>query len=257
MTIEFRMDPAGAIVAQVQPYTMTTPACIEATVNAVRHVVRAGVEGDVVECGVWLGGSSMAMALALMEGNQIDVPQTMSAEDVERFRQAWENVRSDFPRHTAWVPVSQTIFQAPRRIWMYDTFAGMTAPAERDDGERAVRDYADNPNWLAVSLETVRLNMRRTGYPDHAVHYVRGPVEQTLQTVTPGRIAVLRLDTDFHSSTLAEMMTLYPLLEPGGVLIVDDYAHWPGSKLAVDQYLGPLAEALVPVGAYGRMLIKP
>ena len=27
---------------------------------------------------------------------------------------------------------------------------------------------------------------------------------------------------------------LYPLMSPGGVLIIDDYGHWQGAKQAVD-----------------------
>jgi hypothetical protein len=33
-----------------------------------------------------------------------------------------------------------------------------------------------------------------------------------------------------------ELETLYPLLSIGGVLIIDDYGHWAGSKQATDEY---------------------
>src|SRR3546814_12907459 len=38
-----------------------------ALVEAVRYQVRAEVPGDFVECGVWRGGSSMAMALTILD----------------------------------------------------------------------------------------------------------------------------------------------------------------------------------------------
>ena len=38
------------------------------------------------------------------------------------------------------------------------------------------------------------------------------------------------------SSTKKELEILYPRLNKGGVLIIDDYGHWKGSKKAVDEY---------------------
>ena len=52
----------------------------------------------------------------------------------------------------------------------------------------------------------------------------------------PRVISVLRLDTDWYESTKAELEILYPKLAIGGVLIIDDYGHWGGSRKAVDEY---------------------
>ena len=53
----------------------------------------------------------------------------------------------------------------------------------------------------------------------------------------PSKIALLRLDTDWYKSTAHELKYLYPLLEPGGVIIIDDYGHWEGARNAVDEYI--------------------
>ena len=50
------------------------------------------------------------------------------------------------------------------------------------------------------------------------------------------KISLLRLDTDFYESTKKEMEVLYPRLQNKGILIIDDYGHWKGSKKAVDDY---------------------
>jgi hypothetical protein len=47
---------------------------------------------------------------------------------------------------------------------------------------------------------------------------------------------VLRLDTDWYESTAAEFEILYPRLSTGGVLIIDDYGCWAGSRKATDDY---------------------
>src|SRR5206468_10332290 len=57
---------------RVAPYTMTTPGKIEAVVQAVEYVVSRPVSGAFVECGVWRGGSVMAMALALLRLGKTD-----------------------------------------------------------------------------------------------------------------------------------------------------------------------------------------
>jgi len=72
------------------------------------------------------------------------------------------------------------------------------------------------------------------------VHYVKGKVEDTLRNASitlPLQIAVLRLDTDFHASTVVELDVLWPRLAPGGWLYVDDYFDFGGCRSAVDAWL--------------------
>lgn len=47
---------------------------------------------------------------------------------------------------------------------------------------------------------------------------------------------MLRLDTDWYESTKIELELLYPLLQKGGILIIDDYGHFKGCGKAVDEY---------------------
>src|SRR5476651_2062993 len=58
-------DREWLIYSKVKPFTMLSLERILANIRAVDHVVRNQILGDIVECGVWRGGSSMAMALAL------------------------------------------------------------------------------------------------------------------------------------------------------------------------------------------------
>jgi predicted O-methyltransferase YrrM len=75
------------------------------------------------------------------------------------------------------------------------------------------------------------------------VRFVKGDVAKTLLQAEnlPGKIAVLRLDTDWYESTQAELDALYPRLSRGGVLIIDDYGHWGGARKAVDEYFSRVA----------------
>ncbi|MHA1150988.1 MAG: CmcI family methyltransferase [Promethearchaeota archaeon] len=99
-----------------------------------------------------------------------------------------------------------------RKIWMYDVFN---------------KEFEDCP-----SEEEIRKLMKGVD-----TEIVVGNVLKTIPEKMPKKIALLRLDTNFFSSTYHELVHLYPLLEKGGILIIDDYGHWPQCKEAVDKYL--------------------
>ena len=194
------------IVELVRDYTMTSPEKLYSLINAVRHISRRKVEGDVVECGVWRGGSMHAVARCLAaEG------------DTER------------------------------DLYLFDTFEGMTAPTENDvtTGGRTAQSLLDNAEksalvWAVATIEDVRDGLTKVPYPQERIHLVKGPVEQTIPAGAPQRIALLRLDTDWYESTRHELEHLYERLVPDGVLIIDDYESWQGSKKATDEFFATL-----------------
>lgn len=71
---------------------------------------------------------------------------------------------------------------------------------------------------------------------------IEGDVLETLVKTQniPGKISVLRLDTDWYESTKKELEVLYPKLAVGGVLMIDDYGYWGGAKKAVDEYFADI-----------------
>ena len=90
------------------------------------------------------------------------------------------------------------------------------------------------------------------------MRFIVGKVEDTIPGEAPGKIAILRLDTDWYESTKHELINLYPKLSTGGVLIIDDYGHWEGARRAVDEYLARLPEPLLlnRIDYTGRIAIK-
>jgi hypothetical protein len=172
----------------VEPFTLAGPLRTACLMRALEYLVRHQVAGDIVECGVWKGGSMMAAALALL-----------------RLR------------------------ETSRRLWLFDTFAGMSAPTAEDVSVcniSAEQDYKGT--YLRVGLEQVRSAVLSTGYPAEQVRFVQGKVEDTIPGQIPEQIALLRLDTDWYESTRHEMIHLFPRLVRGGVLLIDDYGHWQG-----------------------------
>lgn len=130
-----------------------------------------------------------------------------------------------------------------RDLYLYDTFDGMVEPTSHDksfDGQSArsqlERDPAGRGIWCRSPIENVRRNLLSTGYPEKRLHFVKGKVEETLPSIRPERLALLRLDTDWYESTKHELVHLFPLLDPRSPLIIDVYGHWQGARRAVDKY---------------------
>lgn len=215
------------LINSLSGFTMTSSERLWSLINAVRHVVDNQISGDFVECGVWRGGSVMAMASELT---------TLGVND--------------------------------RRIWLYDTFAGMTDPTSFDieagsgvtaENMLSATEVADGDNvWCVADQQDVSANVRSTGYPFDNFTFVEGDVAQTLKYSFPETISLLRLDTDWYESTRMELEVLYPRLALGGVCIFDDYGHWQGARKAVDEYFEKLGHRpyMHPIDYSGRVLIK-
>jgi len=209
------------------PYTMTSWQRLYNLHASTRYIAKSNTPGDFVECGVWRGGSMMMVALTLLALGKTD-----------------------------------------RRLVLFDTFEGLPKPDEAldvdvwgnrgIDGWRPHRKTDESSDWAYASLEEVRANMESTGYPMDKVFFVKGMVEDTIPTQAPDTIAMLRLDTDWYSSTKHELEHLYPRLSGNGILILDDYGHFKGARQATDEYLQTLEAPplLTRVDYAGRIAIK-
>jgi O-methyltransferase len=143
----------------------------------------------------------------------------------------------------------QELDAAPRDIYLYDTFEGMTEPTDEDTSphhapatelwkQSGGQPWPELFNQETFNEDDVRQALLATGYPEERLHFVRGRIEDTIPDEAPDRLALLRLDTDWYESTRHELEHLYPRLVEHGVLIVDDYGHWEGCRRAVDEYFG-------------------
>lgn len=205
-------------------YTMTSIERMYSLYKSVEYIVRQQIPGSIVECGVWKGGSSMVAALTLMKMGVTD-----------------------------------------KKIYLYDTFEGMPQPQDVDVslyGQSAIRRWqqmnAVNKKWDFSPLEEVKRNLVSTGYPEELIIYVKGKVEETIPSVMPEQISLLRLDTDWYESTYHELQNLYPLLASNGVLVIDDYGHWRGARQATDQFFEEQGHPILlnRIDYTGRIAIK-
>ena len=175
-------------------------------IKIVQEVVENNIDGDFVECGVAEGMSCAVMAYTLKNLNNSE-----------------------------------------KTIWMYDTYEGTSVqrggfdyPSDHDISHTGLKatDMWDNKilDKYATPLDNVKNKMAGTKY--EKLNFIEGRVEDTIPEQMPETISILRLDTDFYYSTKHELEHLYPKLQSGGYLIIDDYGHWQGCKKAVNEYMG-------------------
>jgi len=219
-------DEAKEIIRAVRPWTMTGPDKMYALIQAVRYVTRHRIPGDVVECGVWRGGSMQAVARTLL-----------AAGDTTRDLHLFDTYEGMPP------PTDRDVRRSDERT------ADELLAAESPD---------DSKVWAVATLDDVQDGFSRVPYPSERVHFVQGKVEDTVPQFAPAHIALLRLDTDWYESTRHELEHLYPRLSPGGVLLLDDYGYWEGAREAVDEFLDESGERLLLMRmASGRLAVKP
>ena len=184
--------------------TMTPINRLFNTFDVCRHVFQQETPGAFVECGVWRGGHAIL---------------------AKRLFHLWGDARE---------------------VFLYDTYSGMTSPSH-DDVEDLTNKSALSlfrNDWLSCSLEEVAKGFLETQTPLDNVRFIAGDVCSTLLVSNnlPTTIGVLRLDTDWYASTSAGIRILYPLVATGGMVIVDDYGHWKGSRKAIDEYFSDVPQ---------------
>lgn len=208
--------------------TMTSASRVRATLQSCEYVIQADIPGDFVECGVWRGGHGILA------------------------RQIFDNCGSS------------------KQVWMFDTFSGMTPPSPEDSDLKGTSDPVkiftekkineNSSDWCFASIDEVRGNVVSAVGSLSGTNLIEGDVSKTLNQAEhiPDLISILRLDTDWYSSTKLELEVLYPRLVKGGVLIIDDYGKWSGSKTAVDDFFKSLEISPFPfyIDSSSRMFVK-
>src|SRR5262249_6723349 len=209
---------------RVRSRTMTSIERVDALRAALEYIHDNSISGDIVECGVWRGGSMLAVALTLLR--------------LGAYRRVllYDTLCCTTP----------------------------PGGEDRDFQGRAAKDLLaeEDPDssliWGKSSLEDVQAALAETGYPAEQIEFVPGPVENTIPLRAPESIALLRLDTDWFQSTFHELVHLWPRMTPGGILIIDDYGDWAGAKKAVDAYFAEIRPRplLHRIDGSGRLVIK-
>lgn len=177
------------------------------------------VPGDLIECGVWRGGSVILMR-GILAAHQITDRSVWVADSFQGLP----------------TPPANSVDEA-----MYN-FA-QVVELER----------------FRVDLTTVQANFARYGLLDAQVKFLPGWFRDTLPSAPLEQLAILRVDGDYYDSTLDTLNALYPKLAVGGYLIIDDWGleRICGEKEAILEYRQThgITDAILPIdwhSAYWR-----
>jgi hypothetical protein len=83
---------------------------------------------------------------------------------------------------------------------------------------------------------------------DRNVTLVEGDILETVPRYTHEhpelKVSLLHVDVDIYEPSQCILHHLYPMLSPGGVLVLDDYAIFPGATKAVDDFFAERPETV-------------
>lgn len=207
--------------------TMTSQERMLALIHAIDYLEKHKIEGDILECGVWKGGSMLIAAKRLLTHN--------STERNLYLFDTFEGMST---------PTDLDISSVDN-----EKASDLLGKVEKTSGDNI---------WCYSTEQEVSKTMTSSGYPISKIHLIKGKVEDTIPHESLDRIALLRLDTDWYESTKHELENLFDLLVPGGILIIDDYGHWSGARKAVDEFIEKrnLKLFLNRIDYTGRIAIK-
>lgn len=201
------MPIPAEVVNRLQAFAYGNAGSVAGTVRFVDDVISRQVSGSFMECGVAGGVHPAAMAL------------TLDAAGAD----------------------------PSRRVFLCDSFDGIPRPGPRDiEIRQCIGDGNGELESTGVTrhtLEDVQTHMRQWGVSPARLVYTRGWFQHTLLPLSVAmrkrstRLALLRIDGDLYESVRCVMETMVPLLNPGGILILDDYTL-DGAKAATDEWCG-------------------
>ncbi len=190
----------GEPFASAVPASLVTPLNLFFLHELVLRLGRLQVAGDIVECGVYRGGSAAVLGWSMM-----------GLED-------------------------------RRKLWLFDSFAGMP-PAGEQDGEYS----RELEGKFVGSAESTRRLLARAGVPEERYEIVEGLYAEVLGAFEPPRVALLHVDCDFYDPVKLVLETFYPAVSDGGFVVLNDYGIYKGAKAATDEFLATHGISIDPV----------
>jgi O-methyltransferase len=189
-----------------------------------------------------------------------------------RLVRAVDGVAGDFVEcgvgtgHTLFLWACALEFEAQdRRLWGFDSFAGLPAPTEEDSSKyRSVK----KGDFAAATPSDVRALFEASGYGEARfntrVTLVPGWFADSLSILSGRALALVHLDVDLCASYRTCLEMLWPLVAPGGVVAFDEYlrglehAHFPGARIAIDEFADKNDVEIVRDPDFGKhYVVKP
>jgi O-methyltransferase len=189
------------LLRTTKPYTLMIPRNLTTLYREGRRTLRAGVEGDFVEIGVHRGGSAGVLAGLITDRGE-------------------------------------------RHLHLFDRWGDLPEPTGRDGvklqeyrkdriGDKLATLRDDPPLGRTRHLLEELLN-----FPPERLHYYPGWYSETFAAYAGGSIAFASIDCDYYESVRDSLEFIERFASPSATIVADDYGSWPGTKDAVDEWIG-------------------
>ena len=135
----------------------------------------------------------------------------------------------------------------PRHHHIFDSFAGISEPDERDGQYWSRGDLSAAEN---IADEALREFDGKTFY--------KGWIPQRFAEVADRSFSFVHVDVDLHEPTRDSIAFFYPRIAPGGIFLCDDYGteFCPGATRACDEFLAEKPEKMLSMPDGGGFFVK-
>lgn len=193
------------IISVTSKFSMTSKIRQHTLINLLNYIFKKKIDGDLVECGTWLGGNLIIF---------------------DKLRKKYRSNKKIYGYDTfVGMPEPKT-------------------EDKDNNGNKFINTYEELNNGYysnkKFNLTKVKKNLKKNKVNLKNTQLVEGRVEKTLtiKKNLPKKISLLRLDTDWYESTLISLEILYPKLVKNGILVIDDYGWNKGCKKATNKFFG-------------------
>lgn len=165
--------------------------------NLGKYVVDNNIKGDIIECGIAMGGNFASMIVGATNN-----------------------------------PIGYE-----RKFWGFDSFIGIQLAGKKDTQQAGIGAITHNTDVPYESLlvssgitshpkEQVLKNLENWGLSKYNIELVEGWVQNTIPVVNNriDKISILRLDMDVYHPTKFTLDFWWEKISDGGVIIIDDWA---------------------------------
>lgn len=220
----------GNLYKALRKNTMLNNTKLQNLVQQAAYLGENNIEGDIVECGVWRGGSAAFMAQTLIEN---------SDKRTLRLFDSFDDICE---------PSSIDGALAIKQVGGIHNAQGRLQPVKGFYKAHGVGGPGNRKEVFTLLTETV-------GYPKELVKIYKGWFQNTLPKYSEriDKIALLFLDCDLYASISICLDFLYDKVVSNGIVMVDDYHSYDGCRAAVDALFKAknIPANLVTVGSTG------
>lgn len=156
--------------------------------------------------------------------------------------------------------IANEIAAGRKVLHLFDSFEGLPSPTDKDklkDDIFSLGSMEAYAGTMACPEDLVRSRLKAVSFPTDRFVIHRGFFEQIVRTDEglPSRVSFAYVDFDFYAPIKAALEFLHPRMDPGAIVIVDDYDFFSsGAKAAVDEFV---AERNSEGGAYQCVVPDP